>query len=266
MPTPTQAERERDFAAEWQGEADRLSKLTPSDRRKLEATLRRSLGKKPKKKGEKIKRTNAIGISTNGSNGFAAGVGGATSGSGATGGRQAKQQTDNRKAAVAFASVTTEGAGSSGIRDNFDGVLSAGVPAASDKQARTTPLPGGDGDDARENHVVTISGGVNVASPGEENMSGNDETLKRAMSFGKGIAVAPIIYSCAEAAMDVLEEGTLSDGDARVRNFGRGVSIPVDSAFEGGAKEGNEEEGMDESRIREFGKGIALPPQVDLEG
>ena len=46
-----QTDRELNFAAEWQGQADLLNNLSRSDRDRLEANLRQTLGKKKGKKG-----------------------------------------------------------------------------------------------------------------------------------------------------------------------------------------------------------------------
>ena len=77
-----QTDRELNFAAEWQGQADLFNNLSRSDRDRLEANLRQTLGKKKGKKGASKKGGDKRGskasvpVSAGGDRGFGAAVAG----------------------------------------------------------------------------------------------------------------------------------------------------------------------------------------------
>ena len=77
-----QTDRELNFAAEWQGQADLLNNLNRSDRDRLEANLRQTLGKKKGKKGaskkggDKKGSKTSVPVSAGSDRGFGAAVAG----------------------------------------------------------------------------------------------------------------------------------------------------------------------------------------------
>lgn len=184
-----QSDRERDFAAQWQGEADRISSLSQGKRDELETNIRQALGKyKIEKKNGSKKTASSSAASTATSKGFGAGK------------------------------------------------------------------------------TELTSGNERLSSPEEKEAAGDDGTLAlRAKSFGKGVSVVPDTTASAvesSSGEPSAERSEQSDALFRARSFGRGVSIPVEEATGGGGAE-DVDGGGDDNRLKGFGRGVAI--RVDTE-
>lgn len=257
-PTREQTNRERDFAAQWQGDAVKLQNLNPSDRDALAKNLRKALGKTPKstkKKSSSKKNSMTSSPVTNesppggafssssvagGGKGF--GSSGAGS-SGARGSAAAGEQQKNRKSTGALGdavatpapekagqrvvSLAAGGGRSEGTRFS-DGV--AAVLGRNDKVTVPMSADGGRGGTpdiiATDEKDASVGGGggvgaENASSQGKKHEAGVGEeaAATRVMAFGRGVALVP----GGERGSD-LEN---SSREHNARNFGGGVATAV---------------------------------------
>lgn len=258
-PTREQTNRERDFAAQWQGDAEKLKNLNPSDRDALAKNLRQALGKtsKSKKKRNSSKKNSSKTSSlvtneappgedisssvTGGGKGFGSSGAG---GSGVRGGAVAAgEQRENRKSKGALGdaaatpapeeagervvSLAADGGSAEGTRfsDGVAAVLgrreSVTAPADADPAREGTPNTIGT-DDKYASGGVGVGVGVEIASnQGDKKGAGVGEeaAATRVMAFGKGVAVV------SDGDRGSGPEKPSRDDDAR--KFGGGVATAV---------------------------------------
>ena len=252
--TPEQTNRERDFAAQWQGDAEKLQNLNLSDRDALAKNLRQALGKTKSQKTHKSSRKKSEappgGVSSvaAGGKGFdSSGAGG----SGVRGGRSAAGEqritrkkgnlNENDSASTSARqgdgqrvySVTTDGAVTDGTRfsDGVAAVLgikeSVTAPASSPADAGREGTP--DSVETREKDASEEVGVENASSQGggETAGVGEEAATSRVMAFGRGVTVVP--ESDRSTGSKNGPEKVSPDDDA-ARKFGGGVATAVETS------------------------------------
>lgn len=193
----------------------------------------------------------------------------------------------DRSSSVGVRGIAAEGQDGTQESGGFDGKGGAAVSTSTGTAVTPTEAVIGsstvgvsvngkkEGDPLINRSLETVTGSVpgdgETAPPTEGDSPSRDETLtlKRAMGFGRGVAVVPPSNSNTETSKNNIGEGSEgnSQSDERTRNFGRGVSIPSDSAVKNEEVEGNgdEKNSDDDVRLRGFGRGIAFPAGTGSE-
>ena len=256
--TPEQTNRERDFAAQWQGDAEKLQNLNLSDRDALAKNLRQALGKTKSQKTHKSSRKKSEAPPGGVSSVAAGGKGfdsSGTGGSGVRGGRSAAGEqritrkkgnlNENDSASTSARqgdgqrvySVTTDGAVTDGTRfsDGVAAVLgrkeSVTAPASSPADAGREGTP--DSVETREKDASEEVGVENAFSQGggETAGVGEEAATSRVMAFGRGVTEVP--ESDRSTGFKNGPEKVSPDDDA-VRKFGGGVVKAVDTPSSAG--------------------------------
>lgn len=234
-PTPEQTNRERDFAAQWQGDAEKLKNLNPSDRDALAKNLRQALGKtsKSKKKRNSSKKNS---IKTSSPVSSEAPPGGAISVSVAGGGK----------------GFGSSGAGGSGVR--------GGVVAAAGEQRENRKSKGALGDAAATPAPETA--GERVVSLAAD--GGSAEGTR--FSDGVAAVLGRRESVTAPADADPVREGTpnVIGTDDKDASGGVGVGVGVEKASsQGDKKEVGVGEEAAATRVMAFGRGVAVVSDGD---
>ena len=258
--TPEQTNRERDFAAQWQGDAETLQNLNPSDRDALAKNLRQALGKttklKKKKSSSKKNRKTSSPVTNEGPPGGAfdsSSVAGGGKGFGSSGAGGSGARGSAAAAAAAAGGQQEKGKNKGALGD------AAATPAPEKTGQRVVSLAGGEGsaEGTRfsdgvaavlgRKESVTVPASVDAGREGTPDISG---TYDEDASGGGGVEVGD------ENASSQGEEHEAGVGEeaaaTRVMAFGRGVAVVPD-----GDRGSGPEKNSRDHHARTFGGGVA---------